>query len=996
MRSVFARRSVVASIAVLVAALFAPNVPHATAATAPTAAASQTPAPSAHDAPWRAPNIDGTAAQRAFERASSAQPSTGSSNHQFQSANPPSPCYYSLWSDPQGDAPELDVVSYGALYDCSNGMWTFPVTTHDAWASSELDTYLVQFETDGNLTDGCNGTDYALIGGWDAQHGNLTAGIFRVTDCTPADWPLLSLEPITRANNSQVSMAMPNSAIGGVSHFLWTGAIAGKTEAQSQLEDDFPDGNTGHSEDGYLGTGCTVGQDFGLSKSYTIVDNPQAAAAALQAAGQPGVIADQSRPGAVHFAGDPTHAGAVLAGAGIAANISQDLQRHFQSTPNDTDFGQQWSLPKVGAPQAWDVTTGSPSVIVGDLDSGVDGTHPDLAGKLVPGEDFTGSSPAALNIATNTDTVGHGTATAGLIGAATNNTLDVASLGYSTMVMPVKVGDANGVLASSSTAGIMWATDHGAKVINMSYGSPCTDSNESAAVTYAQNHGVLLVASAGNEAQQGDRPDYPAAYPGVLSVGATDANNNWATYSNFGSYVDMAAPGGLGENPPTAANDILVLAPGGGTAVGAGTSFSAPLVSAAGALLAAVNPNLTATSMRSLLMDTATDVGPAGRDATTGVGVLNAALAVQTAAARSKFNPLPPTRILDTRNNGGPLGASQTRQVQVTGGSVPSNASAVIMNVTAVEPTAGSYLTVFPSGANQPLASNLNFSPGQIIPNLVVVRVGSGGNVSLYNAVGNVNVILDLVGWYGDTGDSFTAVTPTRILDTRNGPPGKLTAGETRAVQIEGAGNGAIPATGVTAAVINVTAVEPSAGSYLTVYPSDATTPPTASNLNFPPGVIIPNLVVVKVGSDGKVNLYNAQGNVDVLFDVVGYYSSTGSSFSPLPPHRVLDTRDGTGGVGRLGAGDTKTVQVAGVGGTPTGISAVVLNVTAVQPSTGSFLTVYPSDAASLPTASNLNFPPGAIIPNLVVVKVGSDGKVKLYNAQGTVDVIFDVVGWFT
>ncbi|MBV8386401.1 MAG: hypothetical protein JO155_06380, partial [Acidimicrobiia bacterium] len=182
MRSVFARRSVVASIAVLVAALFAPNVPHATAATAPTAAASQTPAPSAHDAPWRAPNIDGTAAQRAFERASSAQPSTGSSNHQFQSANPPSPCYYSLWSDPQGDAPELDVVSYGALYDCSNGTWTFPVTTHDAWASSELDTYLVQFETDGNLTDGCNGTDYALIGGWDAQHGNLTAGIFRVTD----------------------------------------------------------------------------------------------------------------------------------------------------------------------------------------------------------------------------------------------------------------------------------------------------------------------------------------------------------------------------------------------------------------------------------------------------------------------------------------------------------------------------------------------------------------------------------------------------------------------------------------------------------------------------------------------------------------------------------------------------------------------------------------------------------------------------------------------
>ncbi|TMK83256.1 MAG: hypothetical protein E6G57_16110 [Actinobacteria bacterium] len=159
------------------------------------------------------------------------------------------------------------------------------------------------------------------------------------------------------------------------------------------------------------------------------------------------------------------------------------------------------------------------------------------------------------------------------------------------------------------------------------------------------------------------------------------------------------------------------------------------------------------------------------------------------------------------------------------------------------------------------------------------------------------------------------------------------------------AGAGGVPASGATAVVLNVTAVAPSAASFLTVYPSDVGRP-VASNLNFPPGVNIPNLVVVKVGSDGNVDVYNDQGNVDVVFDVVGWFGSTGATFGPLPPQRVLDTRDGTGGsVARLGPGEARAVKVAGVGGTPgSGISAVVLNVTAVAPSAGSFLTVYPSD----------------------------------------------------
>jgi hypothetical protein len=283
------------------------------------------------------------------------------------------------------------------------------------------------------------------------------------------------------------------------------------------------------------------------------------------------------------------------------------------------------------------------------------------------------------------------------------------------------------------------------------------------------------------------------------------------------------------------------------------------------------------------------------------------------------------------------------------------------------------------------------------IPNLVVVRIGGDGNVAVYNDQGNVHVIFDVVGWYGQTGDSYNALAPARVLDTRNGtggPTAPVGPGQTRAVKVTGVGN--VPASGATAVILNVTAVGPSAASYLTVFPSDVSKP-LASNLNFGPGVNIPNLVVVKVGPDGNVSLYNDQGNVDVVFDVVGWFGQGGAAYGPLPPHRILDTRDGTGGpIAPLGPGESRLVKVSGVGGVPGSlVSAVVLNVTAVAPSAGSFLTLYPSDV-SKPLASNLNFGPGVNIPNLVVVKIGVDGNVRVYNDQGSVHVIFDVVGWYT
>ena len=257
-----------------------------------------------------------------------------------------------------------------------------------------------------------------------------------------------------------------------------------------------------------------------------------------------------------------------------------------------------------------------------------------------------------------------------------------------------------------------------------------------------------------------------------------------------------------------------------------------------------------------------------------------------TTTAGGTYGSLTPSRILDTRNGtGAPAGrltGGASLGVQVTGrGGVPtSGVGAVVLNVTAVGPSAGSYLTVYPTGSAVPTASNLNFSPGQNVPNLVIVKVGTGGTVNVFNAVGLTDVVFDVAGWYSDGAATSTAtgmygpLTPARILDTRNGTGGySHEVGPGQSVAVQATGVGGVPTTGVSAVVLNVTVTDPNAGSYLTVYPNGASVP-TASNLNFTPGQTVPNLVVVKVGSSGMVNVYNAAGGTDVIFDVAGWYST--------------------------------------------------------------------------------------------------------------------------
>src|SRR5579875_1021799 len=314
------------------------------------------------------------------------------------------------------------------------------------------------------------------------------------------------------------------------------------------------------------------------------------------------------------------------------------------------------------------------------------------------------------------------------------------------------------------------------------------------------------------------------------------------------------------------------------------------------------------------------------------------------------FDPVGPVRVLDTRNGTGgyhaPVGPGRSVSVQVAGkdGVPSSGVSAVVLNVTAVDATAATYVSVYPDGKPRPVASNLNVTPGQVFPNLVIVPVEADGKVDFFNHAGSVDLVADLAGYYTTTGGGASQVSagPVRVLDTRAGTGGYHSpVGSGQSISLQVTGREGVPASGVSAVVLNVTAVDATASSFVTFYPAWQTRP-LASNLNFTKGEIFPNLVIVPVGAGGKVDFYNHAGSVDLVADISGYYTTgSGAPFTSTGPARVLDTRDGTGGyTSPVGAGQSISLQVDGRDGVPaSGVSAVVLNVTAVDATAASYVT---------------------------------------------------------
>jgi hypothetical protein len=418
------------------------------------------------------------------------------------------------------------------------------------------------------------------------------------------------------------------------------------------------------------------------------------------------------------------------------------------------------------------------------------------------------------------------------------------------------------------------------------------------------------------------------------------------------------------------------------------------------------------------------------------------------------FVPITPFRILDTRSGtciqcgGGSLGPGVTRALQITGVTglpsgpdpIPSTATAVALNVTAVNDNTFSLLTVYPSGTGRPLASNINFPAHTATANLVTVTLGQNGpsdvnrEVNIYNPLGTLDVVADVEGYFepdtaSDPTGEFHPITPVRVCDTRRiakSTPcqahGALLSGQPLIVNVTGSGADAIPGTNVAAAVLNIAGVAGTAPTYLSVFPTSSNGtcaytgahPPPFSTLNLAAGAVVANRVMVALGpatsggSDTSVCVDNAVGSINIYLDANGWFGSataaTGFQYQAVGPTRVCDTRSASGvrcaGL-PLGPAASELIKVAGVYGIPSGspvVQAVIGNLTAVAPSQATYLTLYAANLG-LPLASDINVAAGAVLANLVVVQLdttdSSIGEVRLFNGAGNANAILDIEGWF-
>jgi len=291
--------------------------------------------------------------------------------------------------------------------------------------------------------------------------------------------------------------------------------------------------------------------------------------------------------------------------------VELDMAVTHDAIVTDPSYSSSWALPKIQAPSAWDGANGT-GVVIAVLDSGVDSAHPDLAGNLVPGWNMID------NNSNTADVNGHGTKVSGSAAATANNGQGSAGVAWGAKIMPVRISDANGYAYWSTVAqGIYWAADHGAKVVNISFNGVSGSSTVQTAAQYLRNKGGVVVVSAGNTS--GLQTYTPSDT--LLVVAATDSSDNRASFSSYGDYVDVAAPG----------VSIYSTTNGGGYANVSGTSFSSPITAATIALMFSANKSLSPADAEKILKSTAVDLGTSGIDQYFGSGRIDAARAVSTA-----------------------------------------------------------------------------------------------------------------------------------------------------------------------------------------------------------------------------------------------------------------------------------------------------------------------------------------------------------------------------
>ena len=765
--------------------------------------------------------------------------------------------------------------------------------------------------------------------------------------------------------------------------------------------------------------------------------------------------------------------------AALARNpLVSSIQRDQVITLATTESKAPWAIDELDSPTAamdgsYTYPNDGSGVTVYVLDTGIQRTHNQFANaKIAAGYDFID------NDTDPSDCEGHGTAIASLVAGSTLG----AAKGVT--IVPLRVMDCagNGTSTSVIRAAQWIAANHvpgSPAVANLSLGGPGSllgNSAQEAALQSLINSGVSIVVSAGNSAANACSYD-PASLPDAITVAATDKAHAEASFSNYGSCVDLYAPGVDVDVAWIGANSTYMVA--------SGTSASAPLTSAAVALILHDHPTFTPAQVRAELMAQAITgrvTGPGGIAARsvnkllhvgtatiagtvptiTGTPFVGATLTTSphwsptpstltyqwkrndvaiSAATKSTYvvtsadagqtltvavagstpgyydvsatsvsvkastTPVPgmlvtltPSRLVDTRAGlgaTGPVLNGQTVKIPVAGvGNIMASTSAVLINLTVTDATSSGYVTAYASGGAKPATSNENFTAGRTIANLALVPVGADGAIALTvsSLGGSVSLVVDVQsyvagGTVSDAG-AVVPVTPSRLWDTRQ----HAVVGSNQALDVQVTGVAGVPV-GATAVFLNVTVADPRGAGYLTAFPAGEAKPAT-SNLNFVPGLTVPNMALVKVGANGSISILDgSSGTAQIVVDIEGYVTAgtptTLGAVVPVSPVRVVDTRIALGATGPVAASSGVAVTING----PTGTTGVFMNLTVTDTRTNGWVAAYPTQA-SLPLVSNLNFIAGQTVPNLATVGLASS-RATLYNGSGaTVQLVADVFAY--
>ena len=761
--------------------------------------------------------------------------------------------------------------------------------------------------------------------------------------------------------------------------------------------------------------------------------------------------------------------------------VEPNYIHRVDAMPDDPQFANLWGLHNPGpiggpsnamvdadidAPEAWDLTTGSTNVTVAVIDTGIDYNHPDFAGNLWTNPGETGDDREHNHIDddgngfvddwrgwdfVNNDndprdhdmSSGHGTHVAGTIGARGNNGTAVTGINWSVGLVSIRVFDASGAATSAAVANAFdYAGDMGFKVVNYSGGGAV--SSEAALAAIDSHPNTLYVTTAGNAGLNLDtlgNNHYPCEYPSsnVICVAASTPADTLAGFSNYGSAVDIAAPGvGIVSTAPAgqvvydeqfdtnpfasrwtggahigifdwkAESAYSPLGPSEAPSLTDGASFTGDYPDNSYTWTQPSSPiNLSGVTGCSVSFVMYVDVNAGDRfrvwaqqdaDFTdsnyrqnwSGTGGLENIIDIAELTDKQLYLRL--ALFSDTTPQTGYDGVYvDDVEVRCVGTEYLANGS---LNIRTLSGTSMAAPHVAGAAALA-LSRNSALSTAQlrsVILSTGDVKAAFQGNVT------NTGMRLNLFGAVSaaltpPAPPKFAALTPTRLLDTRDNV--RIRPGETRHLVVTG--RDGVPADDVGAVLVNLTVTNTAAGGYLTTWPKDQTRP-NASSLNFAAGQTVANLVVAKVGANGSISIWNsndspAMQSVDVIVDIVGWFPA--AAMGAIIPDRLLDTRASTA----VAPGATINLPVLGRSGVPTtGVSAVIVNLTVTNTAAGGYLTTWPTDQTR-PNASSLNFAAGQTVANLVVAKVGANGSISIWNSNDSpamqhVDVIVDVVGW--